>query len=552
MKNQKPNNQKIIFITVAIIVAIGLLFFWFQRAGSPEYKANYICPVNETDEIIVHKPELVSQIGRDTKYLPREDGSFVPKVETTSQTINGHDYSLKLESDKQFVNPYPGDRIKFTVSLLEDERQIKSMPTDEFGDPIFKYIQIFVGSNEPRQIWLDDSYSKGSGFISRSYMGQDSFIYYKNANIETTEDGKGQLLRTGSLDLSNGQVEFEYVWISSNQWGLGSEPYLDFQIKAGNRLFDGKISDNQGISTNQVLCFIDMFTADFKPARLEIQTKDEYFYYEVNTEPTNLTVGEKEIIKINITSRNTNNNQIYKSPLQRVVVYPLFSAGFLSGEFIGAAGGFNLENINQEIIDDTIKHGFDLYSNQSRVITNLLHTSPTNEIPNTGGAIDLIDGRGSVYFAFNGSHKLDGFKNTSPYLNFMIYPNNYASSFRGYKAGIALPTSTNVQPYRIEESIEIPTKPDNEKNYDFLYGEIWYERESYTYTEQRLGLSRINPLIDNVHTIISVPIDNPDLFGQPTNKIPNHLMWLITLNLTLVALGGFMIWHYKNRDDEDR
>lgn len=504
-----------------------MLFFVFQKIISPTDPQQYVCPVNETGDIILHQPELTSRIGRDIKYLLRPDGSFVPRVETVPATIDGHTYSLKLTSDKQYVNPYPGEKIKFTIKLLRDGKPAKSMPTDENGNPIFKYIQPVLNDG-----W--STYTLSSSTNIKNYIIDQTSSIYSAQTIYLETITEGQKFESNYIDMSSGQAEFYYIhngfgnmaYGRSGYWLGLTPPYLDFQILAGNKLWNGIVSDKQ-LSTNKVLCFIDMFTDKFDIPKPDIQQGEE-IYYEMNVKPVELFEGRNNVIKISVISRYTKNNKINTNPLQRVQVGIIDPARSGVGDFIGAKGGTITSTTDKQILDESIRHSIDIKTG-STLLPRQSDEGPLNLLLplKNYASIDLINGKGTVYFAFTGYQRFMGLPNVAPFIYFIVHPTSFVP--------IVIPTDTNssVLPNRVEQNIAIPTKPDDNKQYYFLY-EKWYEPELHS-----------NPLMNEVYTIISVPINSPDLFSTKVNFWPIHLIWLATLQSVIAVIGAGMIVYFR-------
>jgi len=529
MQKQKQRRKRIIFISILLVVGLVVLIVFIVKSCQPEL--GYVCPVNDTGRILPYNSQLISKI-RNTTYATRYDGGYIPALISTSATIDGNEYKLKIETDKQFLNPFPGDKTKFSVSLLRNGRKVRSMPTDDNGDPVLKYVQIFVGFTSPKIMKIGkvphDHYSAIRGF---------PFIYSKQAGPNANEDVESANYKSYFLDLTDGSAEFEYTWFPS-EYAAAPPPYLDFQVYAGSKYvrgeelkatidFEGRLQHYPNIqpilSANRILCFIDIFTNNFEPTKFDVQTRGD-FYYDVDTIPQRLVFGQEQVVKINITSKYSKNNRVNTNPYQRVAIYTLYAPhytkrGGLPGRFV-----IPREAEDPKIFNELLRHGFSISKWKLEGREN--------------AQIDLINGQGSVYFAFDGDFRLPSFNADNPgqYLYFSVHPANYVGDVQwtefwsaATNPALNLPSSSDVRPYRIEQQINIPPIPDDGKRYDFLY-QTWFEKQSRGWTDMP-----DNQLSEAVNTIISVPIG-----GQSplSSRWPLHLIWIISLQSMIIIFGS--------------
>lgn len=193
----------------------------------------------------------------------------------------------------------------------------------------------------------------------------------------------------------------------------------------------------------------------------------------------------------------------------------------------------------------------DLYSEFDKTSTSSLLTTDFDKplfVSSNLITVPLVDGKASVTYTYSG---LIGHQ---PMITFRVSPVDAYTGLKG--CSLSPNANTKICADNIQVALEnLPTQPIEEEpsgsllstlNDYILYGE-WLEP-----TSLELG----------AHTTISIPIGDqatsqlinqaskfiPQLVLNTTNKIPNHLLWLMTLQLAQILFGGlWLIFKYNEK-----
>lgn len=296
-------------------------------------------------------------------------------------------------------------------------------------------------------------------YFEPNFPAISSFIYSKNIEYKLNDN---QLIVDQYIPLSQPQAEFELHYL-----GGRISPYIE--ITAG-------FGDNQNkldVYEAKHLYFADQKTNDWQNLDIAEVKKGE-FYYDVELEGTYFTVDpienargitsniEKQfqVIKMTVTSQNSNTDEINTDPIQRVNIMP-FPARDIFPNYLSAT---TLDPVG--IIYKTNER-WRLESGETEFYEDGFWQDKTVSIlgPGTGIELDLVDGQAEIYFSLTGS---------TPFwqnLAFVVRPANfyqYESCKISYQSWVSYCTR------------DLPEPPEELKDYNqtdlFLYGQ-WHTND---------------------------------------------------------------------------
>lgn len=435
---------------------------------------------------------------KDKVAYPGVGSPAVPEEAMIAQTIDGHRWQIALDMETESISPVIGAKVKGTIKVLRDGQPVSELP-EQLMPGVHLEVEGISGwrcisplVNVPS--FTDIGQDCGSLYQLPIYdqplygafrnTGVSSFITSKAAYHETIEDA-GRLshfFRVTHLEpwgdnylrITEPITEFELVYMGGRYL-----PYLNISAYAGES------KENPGLVSNKVIFFSDQLTADWDIDVAEIVRGD--FYYEAEAEVVQRVVGGStirgesdrafDVVKIDITARNSRSNEIDDSDRQRVRVwaFPLMvDDGYSRPEEFG--GQFTTPEYASDSFD--IRPG----GHFPEMIWDNFGSSGGG----FGSAVehDLEEGRATVYYAIAKNNLGRAY---SQNLVFMIQPVSFDYAQCAYTTG-GFSCSYN-RPY--EEMPPLPTEGGGRGEW-FLYKE-WQDPSliNQVYTLFTFPLSRL-------------------------------------------------------------
>lgn|GEM_PF-4014926 len=501
--------------------------------------------------------------GENIRYELRR-GTYVQVDETRTASVGLAEYSLELNFDKQQISPMIGSSLKGTIQLLNNGVSVDQMPESlwsqvsksetptprvylktygvyGWGCSTYQPQMAILGETESGQLaakglssslktdW--DACGPTTKYISiKRYKTPDLSSYIYSPQAIQVLDEKNNLVST-YLDLSQGQAEFEFVY-----QGGRYAPYLEFEI------FN---SLQQDIYTRKIVPFQDQKQSVIDVADPTIQKGRINYQVEFSSEA--LTAEQEETIRIDITALDSATGEVHDLPYQRVKVwaYPLayyvkytqrsfvpFDSLFVEkgileqpGEFIG-----DLTNgkVDDAIVDSNNRHKTLLYDKGEYI------------------EADLIDGKTSVYFKYNGKYR------QSPHLAFVVQPANYDYEYtieKLQKFGgdvfsgkqFIYPAAPLTTPRYSTEMPPRPDWPDDIEDIEFLKG----IDSDYVFLYEQW--QRNDAVVNENYSVTTLPIKIPKGTAEKINWLFIWRSWMWLVAPAIAAAVGLILFYIARR-----
>ncbi|MFH0905595.1 MAG: hypothetical protein V1826_02635 [bacterium] len=578
MKNKK---LKIWLLTLGAILAVGLVlagYFGYQawRSAHPR----------------LHQYSGESLI--DWKTIPPQD-------DTRSYQIGSDIYQLQIKFAQPTLSPIPGSQIKGEIILLKNGRAVSQAPTDLQGDnPIKGFGQSaqlttdlstirinltklnnYIATGSSTQVlvgktlvpaWESDPTTHPYFYEEVKFGAKplDPMLlqaqFYSPQALE--DSGPLRAPRYGTLDLSKGKIEFEYIFD-----GKRTLPYLEFEV--------GSLND--ALLTRKTLVFSDQVGKRVAAPALATQQRGD-IYYSVGWSTVSIAPDKPAAVDIKISARNSGNGSINTNPRQRVRlgVLPIgkyFQLDKLSStpggrktmtrvsDTLQLKGTIQIQRAGEFVEDDQLRYhygaginpiippaakrtGGDLSNNYQPILVDDLHLADLLWIE-----LDLIDGEGLAQFTYSGKPGM------LPYLAAVVQPVDYFAGYPGWETGAApyrgafsglaanwetwgrgvrqdIETSGEIKPYYRESAqITYPTLDEGvipcgpvdlvatepSATCVRLYGDAWITQDDFTEFQR------------SVYTISTLPIS-----GAPGLARVNWLLWFGVMQV-VIGLGGALV-----------
>lgn len=448
-RRKLPRKFWLIAIPVAIVVITG--GWWMVRSQQTQAA----CVVGEAGKVYAQPPKVTHMYAEEKlAYRLRSDGQFVPIDSVKADKTKDHEYKLRASFDQPYVNPGFGSRLTGKIELLEDGKPVTEPPKDSQGKLVFPELSVPVylyGAliQVPTELdpdkykfnwWPTQSAPSGSDFKLVPVL--DYRIPYPVTHIYAPGGvGKQSSTYQGwTIDLSQGSATFEL-----NYFGLRYAPYLQLAFGPGYT----------SMRVAKTLCFADQVSSNIPKVTdsLAQQTKKDT-YYGVSSAPVQLANNKTTRVKLEVTARNAKTNKVETNPFQRVEINAV-SLGQVTDQPIGVGGNSKLTQprvtyqprgqfVLTDPTDPAIEQQMLFQTASNKDDYRYYGAGPTNII-----FTDLINGRATVYYDFNGA---DDSLNTP--LTFVIQPANFELK-SVYGQGVQINVASN----RSKQNLTLPAKP---------------------------------------------------------------------------------------------
>ena len=464
-------------------------------------------------------PPVHSFVGEDRLDYELRRDRYVQTSEDRAGSVQGDTYSLAVELDNTVISPAINSNVKATVTLLKNGRPAGSMPEALYSktmpeeDPSSRlYVKSYgvygMACTDSSLVWNRCvTGTKYLPILPVHATETTSAIYSPQAKQLLDDRGRSV---AQFIDLANGQAELELVYRGGRY-----APYLELEF----------FTDlDQVVYARRILPFADQLTGIIPQPQLATSVGD--IKYDVTFSPNQLKPGEPTRVRIDVIAKQAADGSITNQPYQRVRIWayplslqPVYSNDankwdrYITRTVLEKAGDFLGEltsglGVDDEITTTNQQQSVYVYPDRSHI------------------EADLIDGKATVYFDFNGKARINR------ELAFVVEPANY--DYEATIRQLGLVSDRELVPrYRDE----LPPRPDQadpfsiRSDYSFLYGDQWYS-----------GTNR--PLI---YTITPLAIDLPAGTSWSFSAKLTMWIWAATSQLAQLILGGLMIWYYRRR-----
>ncbi|MFH0905594.1 MAG: hypothetical protein V1826_02630 [bacterium] len=517
-------RRKATMIGATLVVGLAVVSWVIWQANANQATAGQTKCYLNTLQTYVAPPKVAHQYeGETLNYQLRGDGRYTASDSIKKFQVTGYEYELRVNFDQPFISPAVGSKLTGRIELLQDGQPISNLPKDSAGKSALTQMpQIAVGVygvqansgygdfvGTPGSYWTDSDAQSVLITSNRLPYPTMQLISPQATAAPLMEHSNGQRFRrSGKIDLVHGSATFEFIY-----FGGRYSPYLEFIF-----------ADTQtSLETTRTICFGDQANGPIGTPKLTREVRGD-FYYQINTSPAIVKSDNQQRVEVNITARQTNIGKVFTSPYQRVKVwgYQMIKSE-ISRHSSGAETPMVKNVLRGQFVGptDNDKQVSELATKQLAEIN-----SATFPVVQPSIEIDLIDGRGKVYFDYNGE---DG---TPPApLVFVAQPVNYDLP-RVSKAN-------RTDSYRDQQPINLPDKPvplmTSNPNASAQIIQTPAVAEEYTFLYGKWMLN--DSLAEKVYTIVELPVSKTASTGRPS-----FWLWFLASQLVKLIASGGLIW----------
>ena len=459
-------------------------------------ESNQNTPPTTTDQNVTGSSDVSGVITRENPPKHEYPGEYLlggqPDKTVKSYKYSGHEYSLRITLDQPSISPMIGASVTGRVELLQDGQPVREVPEGLWG---YRFTGgLGFSGDTPPSVQLSTVLRPKVGKLSRvigasvsSDHGAEqkytTSLYSPQAGQTVTRNGKTTTI--SGLDLSSGSAEFTYTY------GGGREiPYIQFEASTVLNAWYA------GMSTNHGIYFEDQLQGSVTTPQLAYVGKGD-LYYDVKVTPQPVKATDKvsqQVLKIEVTSRDTKTGQINTNPYQAVDISLVPVRSTFDARSVSAGGGLNVKkpgDFNPRGDEVAIKNG---------VYHNTAYPMDYSE----AWGVHLINGQGIAYMTYNGA------KGLAPYFAVVVEPEGYGcerenvvylfgsmDDFNSIWDRVEQYRQKYGDPYCKANHIQVPPAPGQKQveGGNFILYEKWTAYQDYLNLRQQ------------VYTIKTVPIN---------------------------------------------